>query len=202
MTTLKTKQVQFLKDYTLMRINDQVNDQLKALRKSDEWNKAIEEGEKDAKILKDIEERKQDYLNRNKLFDLNEQVIALGKDLNSGNNKHFIGYNYGNVELEEAWIEKVSDEDIEKRLASTLKTRAENYAYNKTGYVYSWNCRWNDRGEKIHKEIDARLSVSNLDNFDAIVEGMLSHFNIDEIVQTITEDNKECNDECEISNGC
>ena len=195
MTTLKTKQVEFLKDYTLMQIEDDVKIQLDELRKGDEWKAAIEAGKKDANILKGAEDQKSYYTKKNKLFELNQEVEEICKD--SELSDYTLAYKYGNGNVDRAYLTPFTEKDIEKTVTDYINNRVENYALKQTNIPSHWNSRWDRVGNHIRTEIDARLSVTNLDNFDAIVDGTLSHFDIDAIVQAIRDDRKnESCDEC------
>jgi len=195
MTTLKTKQAEFLNSYIMMLITDDVTDKLKALRETDEWKQAIEDGKKDEKILESIEEDRKNYETKNKIKELKTQVEELSKDIKY--DRYTIAWinpdedccRLNDARLEEAQIITFDEEYITKRVAEELDHLASKYAIEKTGFVQNFTS-WSHPYDKILKQVEARLSVTSLANFDDIVEGTLSHIDTDEIVQQVIEHNK------------
>ena len=179
--TLNIKQSQFLTGYVMMELQNEVTDKLKELRETDEWSKAIKEGRQDATVLKRIQERKENYEKNIKLNELKQQIEALGKYTVAHNDT---GRDYD--------LEKVClciPEDIDKSVSEYTENVVISYAENKTGFI-QYFCTWCNEYNKLHTEVRARLAITNLNNFDEIVEATIARFDTDEIVQNLVDNAK------------
>ena len=177
MTTLNVEQTEFLHNYTMMVLENDINEQLSLLRESDEFKEAIEEGKTDEDVLAKIEKLKEILEKENKLVEIKKNLIE------NFDEKYTIAYNR-DYELDEAYI-KSDETDIDKVLEKELNKLVEQYATDKTGYFE--NSQSGINLYDIKTEVRARLSVNPLGNFDDIVDSMLGQFDTTEIVETAVE---------------
>lgn len=179
MTTLNTEQVQFLSEYAIMQIDIEVENKLKALRKTDEWKEAIEKGKKDKDVLKRVEDYKKRLEDTNKLFKIENDLKTLNSDL------HITQLNDYNKSFDKVHFSEQTD--IEKTINEYLEEKATYYAKELTGYYTSWHSL---PYRKVREEIKGRLSVTNVGNFDEIVDSMIERFDIDSLVKEYVEYSK------------
>ena len=182
MTTLNVEQTEFLHNYTMMVLENDINEQLSLLRESDEFKEAIEEGKTDKDILIKIEKLKEDLKKANELIEIKKNLIE------NFDGKYTIALSHNNrdYDLDEAYINlNKADIDIDKVLEKEIEYKALEYATDKTGYFK--NSQSGISFYDIRTEVKARLSVSLLGNFDDIVDSILGQFDTIEIVETAIE---------------
>ena len=180
MTTLNVEQTEFLHNYTMMVLENDINEQLSLLRESDEFKEAIEEGKTDKDILIKIEKLKEDLKKANELIEIKKNLIE------NFDGKYTIALSHNNrdYDLDEAYI-NLNKVDIDKALEKEIECKALEYATDKTGYFKNSQSRISFYD--IRTEVKARLSVSLLGNFDDIVDSILGQFDTIEIVETAIE---------------
>ena len=191
MATLNTKQSQFLTDYTMMLLTDEINEKLEALRETDEWKNAIEEGKKDKEILASVGKFQVRLEDSNRITELNKEL----QNLNEKHNwEYLVATTTWDGGLREPSHSTMDESEIKNRVEEVLDTRVLQYALAKTGfvkYIDSWGKPYND----LQTEVRARLAITNLGNFDEIVEGVLSRFDTDKVVQVIVDRNKDISED-------
>ena len=172
--TLTKEQTNFLSDYTYFQVENEVNTKLKELRESDEWKEAVEEGKQDEKVLKLVDEHKK-YIERDtKLLDIHTQLREIDPN-------YCIAYNECDY-LDEVFPYVPKDKTFEERVEEYKNARAIDYAINKTGFVSSVN-KYDLK--EVYNEIEARISLEPIANFDNIVDRISSKFEIQDIVNKV-----------------
>ena len=191
MTTLSNKQSQFLTNYSMLILTEDVDNKLKALKETDEWKNAIDEAKKDQKNLDDVEKEKK-RLNAYVRFNKIKKELEILSEITD--TSYVLAYlsAWDNNSLQKG--NPFNPTNIDERLEDMLNNQAERDARNKTGFVTHFSSYGSIYG-KLYAEIRSRLSITNISDFDEISEAIVSKFNTDELVKQIVEDNKSENSE-------
>jgi hypothetical protein len=186
-----------------MEIKNEVDNKLKILRETEEWAKAVETAKQDPDIIESGEKQRKRLEESKQFKELQTQVEDLSAK--SENFSYTLAWDNGReYDLEKAYFSDTTV-DIDKVVSELIERRAINHAKNKTGFIDTFYL-WTDAYNELNTEVKARLSITNLDNFDEIVEATCVRFDTDEIVQQLVDNSKDqnldSNEPCADGNCC
>ena len=184
MTTLDKKQVKFLSGYATMLIEDDIESKVKALRETDEWKDAVEEGKKDKEVLVAVGTYHKQLNDEQSAYTLSQELKGLNENLKIAEDSPF------RDGLRSVTFKNRTDEAIQELVDSQLVFSSTTYARKKTGFISFTSTPWSTIN-KVEKEMNARLSVTAEDDFDTIVDSLISKFDTQKLVDAIVENNKD-----------